>query len=212
MNSNTSSVSVSRPTCFETTPAESSDCPICFDSIDPVNNRIVTTCGHLFHASCMFQNAAINGFGCPCCRNVLAETPANINGDDDDDSEEYDDDESDDSDASYAQHPIEIDHTLTSFRMFHQRIMDEEVEEEPIEFDYDDESDEEYELDEDDPSLATVDDIANHFAANGFTLSDAFLIILNRKRTDRIKDKQFIDDTIRTIKQLDNASKRNFYA
>ena len=196
-------------TCFETTPAESTDCPICFDAIDAVTNRIVTTCGHLFHASCMFQNAAINGFGCPCCRNVLADTPVNINGDDDDYSEEYDDDESDDSDDSYAQNH---DHSLTSFRMFHQRIMDEPVEEEPNEDDYDDESDEDFDLDEDDPSLATVDDIANHFAANGFTLSDAFLIILNRKRTDRIKDKQFIDDTIRTIKQLDNASKRNFYA
>lgn len=204
-SSNNSAASASKPMCFETTPAESTDCPICFDSIDPVNNRIVTSCGHLFHASCMFKNAAINGFECPCCRNVLAETPAADDDDEDDDEDEYDDDDDEyEDDESIA----EEDNALTSFRMFHQQLDGETVEEEPIE---QDEYDEDYDI-EDDPSLATVDDVTNHFASLGFTLYDAFVIILNRKRLDVDKDKQLITDTLKTVRQMDATAKRNFYA
>jgi hypothetical protein len=50
------------------------ECPICFDCIGEKNN-ITTECGHKFHASCLMTNVSRNGFGCPCCRAAMAETP-----------------------------------------------------------------------------------------------------------------------------------------
>lgn len=96
----------------------SQECPICMEPIEDGCNKTVTQCGHLFHSSCIFQNmAAHNGFGCPYCRTTLAEE---IESDDDDESEyEYSDDE------------VELDeeredYILTSFRMFHRLINNEE--------------------------------------------------------------------------------------
>lgn len=51
------------------------ECPICMDVIDATKNRVVTECGHTFHCSCLMQNAAHNGFGCPFCRTAMAEEP-----------------------------------------------------------------------------------------------------------------------------------------
>jgi hypothetical protein len=96
-----------------------SDCPICMDAIDVLCNRVVTECGHTFHCSCLMQNAAHNGFGCPYCRTALAEEP----------KEEEEDDEDEESTADSV---FEED-ALTSFRMFNQRLNGEEVEEEPAE-------------------------------------------------------------------------------
>lgn len=64
------------------------ECPICFDCIGEKNN-ITTECGHKFHASCLMTNVSLNGFGCPCCRTAMAETPEQ----EDDDDTEYTDDE-----------------------------------------------------------------------------------------------------------------------
>jgi hypothetical protein len=72
------------------------DCPICFDVIGE-KNSIVTECGHKFHASCLMTNVSRNGFGCPCCRSVMAEnhreeevwTDSGSDNDHDDDDEEY---------------------------------------------------------------------------------------------------------------------------
>lgn len=51
-------------------------CPICLDAIDKTKNDwLVTVCGHEFHTSCLMKNASRNHFQCPCCRNVLVETP-----------------------------------------------------------------------------------------------------------------------------------------
>lgn len=62
---------------------EQIDCPICFDPIGEKNN-ITTECGHKFHASCLMTNISRNGFGCPCCRTVMAEeTNTDIDSDDD---------------------------------------------------------------------------------------------------------------------------------
>ena len=60
---------------------EQIDCPICFDSIGEKNN-ITTECGHKFHASCLMTNISRNGFGCPCCRAVMAEEPDDDSDDD----------------------------------------------------------------------------------------------------------------------------------
>jgi hypothetical protein len=60
------------------------DCPICFECIGEKNN-ITTECGHQFHASCLMTNVSRNGFGCPCCRTAMAETPEEDDDTDDDD-------------------------------------------------------------------------------------------------------------------------------
>ena len=49
------------------------ECPICMDDICLNVNCVTTECGHQFHTSCLMQNVAHNGFGCPYCRNKLAE-------------------------------------------------------------------------------------------------------------------------------------------
>jgi hypothetical protein len=112
------------------------ECPICMDIIEGFNNKVTTECGHVFHCSCLMQNTAHNGFGCPYCRATMAEIP------------EDDDDDDDDYDYSISSTIFEDD-ILTSFRMFHQRINNEEVEEEEEE-EENDEDDEDNEDDEDD--------------------------------------------------------------
>jgi hypothetical protein len=94
------------------------------DVIDTAKNSIITDCGHTFHCSCLMQNAAHNGFGCPYCRSTMAEKPQIQ---DDDDDSFYNDTET-------QQEAEEVsDEALTSFRMFTQRLDNEEPEEEPEE-------------------------------------------------------------------------------
>ena len=95
------------------------ECPICMDTIEGLCNRVVTECGHAFHCSCLMQNAAHNGFGCPYCRTTMAEEP------DDEEDDEEDDDDSVEDDSVFEED------VLTSFRMFWQQNNGEEVEEEP---------------------------------------------------------------------------------
>lgn len=97
------------------------ECPICMDTIEGLSNRVITECGHTFHCSCLMQNTAHNGFGCPYCRAKMAEEPE----EDDDDDEEAEEEE--------EEGTVFNDDALTSFRMFHQQINGEEVEEEPAE-------------------------------------------------------------------------------
>ena len=49
-----------------------SDCPICYESINPAKNCVTTECGHSFHTSCLLKHTAFNGYGCPYCRTELA--------------------------------------------------------------------------------------------------------------------------------------------
>ena len=100
------------------------------DDIIGLNNRVTTECGHAFHCSCLMQNAAHNGFGCPYCRTTMAEIP--------DDS----DLDSDDSITISSFYNDEEDEFLTSFRMFHQQLNGQEVEEEDSDSDSTDWSDE----------------------------------------------------------------------
>lgn len=98
----------------------SQECPICMEIIEGLCNRVVTECGHSFHCSCLMQNTAHNGFGCPYCRTKMADELAK-------EEDEYDDDEYiNDEESTVFQ-----DDALTSFRMFHQQLNGEEVEEEP---------------------------------------------------------------------------------
>ena len=72
------------------------------DDLIGINNTVTTECGHKFHASCLMQNIAHNGFSCPYCRNVMiediSETEEEEETDTLDDEEEYDDEEDDDED------------------------------------------------------------------------------------------------------------------
>jgi hypothetical protein len=110
------------------------------------------------------KNAATNGFGCPMCRTVMAEQLP------DDDSDEYM--------SEYDEEEEEMfdDNALTSFRMFQQQIEGEEVEEEPIDDDFEDVDD------EDDaelvPAMPTPETIAARLAARGITLEDAVKVLL----------------------------------
>jgi hypothetical protein len=99
------------------------ECPICMDDIDVTTNCVTTECGHKFHCSCLLKNAAHNGFGCPYCRTSLAEELL-----DDDDDEDYYDDDDDDEDDEDEEEPF-LDGPLETFRMFHQRLNGEDVEE-----------------------------------------------------------------------------------
>lgn len=101
------------------------ECPICMDAIDVTKNSVVTDCGHTFHCSCLMQNAAHNGFGCPYCRAIMANEPPlsdELPLSDEEDEEEEEDDWQENQEIS--------DNSLTSFRMFMQRLDGEEPEEE----------------------------------------------------------------------------------
>jgi len=78
---------------------ELGDCPICLDSIDMVN-MTVTTCGHVFHSSCIF-NSLETTENCPLCRNQLIYFPY-IKDD------ESDDDESD-AESEYEERTSAVD-------------------------------------------------------------------------------------------------------
>lgn len=93
-----------------------SECPICMDNINFGSNCVTTECGHCFHANCLMQNVAHNGFGCPYCRTTMAETPKIKYFDDD---ESYDDEDSydeDDDEIGEAFRETMENYTLRGFR------------------------------------------------------------------------------------------------
>lgn len=106
------------------------ECPICMDFIEGINNRVTTECGHIFHCTCLMHNVAQNGFGCPYCRTKMADEPED---DEDEDGEEYDDEYVYEYNDDYddEEEDDEDNNILISFRMFQQRINDEELEDEP---------------------------------------------------------------------------------
>ena len=137
------------------------ECPICMDTIEGLCNRVVTECGHAFHCSCLMQNTAHNGFGCPYCRTKMAEEP----------------EEEEESDDGYGDDESEVtvfdEDALTSFRMFHQRINDEEVEEEEAEEWDTVVGDEEEEQDEEEEAqMPDAAYMAQKLAARGITFED----------------------------------------
>ena len=142
------------------------ECPICMDVIDTTKNSVVTDCGHTFHCSCLMQNAAHNGFGCPYCRTTMANEPP------------LEDDEDDEEDELFSPANQEIgNYSLTSFRMFMQRLDGEEPEEEPDEDEDDWETDEDEEL----PDLITVPTaayMATKLIERGITYEDLVKNIL----------------------------------
>ena len=148
------------------------ECPICMDTIEGLCNRVITECGHSFHCSCLMQNAAHNGFGCPYCRTKMAEEP---------EQEEYDDEYSDAEDAT-----VFDEEALTSFRMFHQRLNGEEVEEEEEE-DWatvdGDEGEEEDAEEENSQQIPDASYISQKLSERGITLEDLVKNILYQEHS-----------------------------
>lgn len=52
------------------------ECSICISIIGD-KNKVVTECGHTFHASCLMQHVSFNGYGCPCCRTIMVSSSEN---------------------------------------------------------------------------------------------------------------------------------------
>ncbi len=99
------------------------ECAICMDQIDFNKNCVKTECGHCFHTSCLMQNVAHNGFGCPYCRSVMAEEV------EDEESTEYEsvDEEEEEDEEMFDSH------ALRGFRLFFNNLNGEEHNEEDIE-------------------------------------------------------------------------------
>ena len=94
---------------------QQNECPICMDDIEVTKNCVTTECGHCFHASCLMRSVATNGFGCPYCRTVMAEVPA------------------DDESTVYPSEVVEFeDDMLRGFRLFFNNINGDEHDEEDM--------------------------------------------------------------------------------
>lgn len=144
------------------------ECSICLEMIEGPKNSIVPECGHTFHCSCLMKNVVHNGFGCPLCRFVMAETV------DEDDDDDEDIDELD----SLNDSEMFDDNALTSFRMLFQRISGEEVEEEPVEEQDDDWSTIDGEERVDPTSLPDSSYITQKLIERGITYEDLVKNIL----------------------------------
>ena len=162
------------------------ECPICYDEIDVLKNCVTTECGHQFHCNCLMKNSATNGFSCPMCRSVMAEEPEP---EEDDDEDEYEFSDSDDLIEDFD------DNALTSFRMFHQQLEGEEVEEEPqILEDVEEEQDEEEVIVK--PTAAII---ATRLLTQGYTMEDLVKCLLieheeyeaDADENDRCSDRMF---------------------
>lgn len=163
------------------------ECPICYDEINILINCVTTECGHMFHCKCLMQNSATNGFSCPMCRAIMATEPE-LSDSEADDFEE-DDFEEDDIEGF-------DDNALTSFRMFHQMLDGEDIEEE--EYDEYDEYDEVDIVDEDEPK-PSAEFIATKLSEQGITLEDLVKCLLtehveyeaDEETNDRYSDQMF---------------------
>ena len=136
------------------------ECPICYEEINQLKNCVTTECGHQFHCSCLMQNSAINGFACPMCRSVMATE------DEEEEEGEYEEDEDEE---------IDDDNALASFRMFHQQLAGEEVEEEPF---VEEEAIDEVEEEEETIVKPTATFIAAKLLTQGFTMKDLLNCLL----------------------------------
>lgn len=150
------------------------ECPICMDVIEFNKNCVTTECGHSFHCSCLMQNTAHNGFGCPYCRSKMAEEPEE---DDDDEEDEYD---------SIEDETVFEEDALTSFRMFHQRINGDDIEEEPND-DWESISSEEDDEDDEEEDVSLIPDstyIAKKLIERGINMEDLVKNILFQEHSN----------------------------
>ena len=173
------------------------ECPICMDCIDNDKNKVITDCGHCFHTSCLMQNAAHNGFGCPYCRQTLASTPES---DTEYDSEEDDDDDNSEDDGSLYNdeetNEIEEEYRLLGMRWLFQRANGEELEVDEDEVE--DETNINVVVPDISPQL-----IAESLISSGYTMLDLtkILLTMNGDLLNR-KAEQNVDTVFRHIREL----------
>ena len=154
---------------------ESIECCICMDAINFATNNCITPCGHTFCFQCLAKALEKNNT-CPCCRAVLMEED-DRNDDDDDETiwSEFSDDIEDDEET------LSEDEVLTGFRMFHQRLAGEEVEQDDEVSNSDENA---TDMDEEDGEpLAKVEDITAKLQSRGITIIDLVAMITGRKST-----------------------------
>lgn len=159
------------------------ECPICMDEISGEKNKVTTECGHCFHTSCLMKNVSHNGFGCPYCRDAMAEEPADNNSD-----EEYDEFSVDEEDEE----PDFNDNVLRGARWLFQRAEGEELDDEE-----DTVLDEEEDRDEVEPR-APVDYIVEKLVQRGVSMADLVKAILIRDHDEY----QFHDEFERVDDEL----------
>lgn len=160
------------------------ECPICMDDINVDLNFVATECGHCFHASCLMRNVAHNGFGCPYCRTVMAETPKS-----EEEEEDWDDEDS-----------VYDDYTLRGFRLFFNNVNGLEQEE----IDIIDENDENYQDEEDDEVREPIVKpspilIANKLSERGITMEHLVKVLLMKEHQEYDENEEefsHIDDEI----------------
>ena len=140
------------------------ECPICMDEINGEKNKVTTECGHCFHTSCLMKNVAHNGFGCPYCRDAMAEEPADNNSD-----EEYDEFSIDEEEEG----PDYTDNVLRGARWLFQRAEGEEVDN-----DEDSVLDEEEEENDEQVDRPSVEYIVQKLVQRGVTMADIVKSIL----------------------------------
>lgn len=155
------------------------DCPICMDLIEFNKNCVTTDCGHCFHASCLMQSVAHNGFGCPYCRTKMAEQP-------DDESTIYTEDEEDEE--------VELfdDNALRGFRFFFNRIDGNENDAEDIEDEEQAEQSDEDDEQEEDTNVPSVDFVAQKLRQEGVTYEQLLTLLLTRDH-DEYRDSEQIE-------------------
>lgn len=158
------------------------ECPICMDDIDVTKNCITTECGHCFHASCVMQNVAQNGFACPMCRTAMAEEP---------------EEEDDDSVWSEVTDEAEMfdDSALRGFRFFMNNIEGDEHDQED---EAEEEEDEAVEDVEPGPAKPTVAFLAQKLVEQGVTMENLLKVLLRDHGEYSDEDEEFerVDDDI----------------
>lgn len=156
------------------------DCPICMDSIEFNKNCITTECGHCFHANCLMQSVAHNGFGCPYCRTKMAEEP--------EEEDEYSD---------YAEDEEEMfdDSALRGFRMFWNIVNGEEIDEQDDADEQQLEEWEDVEEEEVDETIPTPQFVADKLRSQGYTYEQLVHLLLYRDHeeydSDDINDERY---------------------
>ena len=111
------------------------ECPICMDDICLNVNCVTTECGHQFHTSCLMKNVAHNGFGCPYCRNTMAEcVDEEEESEYESDGDEYEEDDDEEEEEEEEEPVGENDVALQGMRQLFRRVnndIEEAAEERP---------------------------------------------------------------------------------
>ena len=104
------------------------ECCICMDNVDTTVNCLTTACGHCFHANCYLKHTSFNGYNCPLCRTKQFDEPETTVDEEESLYEGEDEDEDEDEDEEEYYENM-VNESLQSFRWFHQRLNNDELEE-----------------------------------------------------------------------------------